>query len=93
MSLEQDAARAESLLHALALELRKVTIDGQTQALHVRALQLKHEVTQWRVVSPGADERRRVLGEICALHDEAIERDGLPSGSQLASARRGAGSS
>jgi hypothetical protein len=67
MVFDNDARCAEELLHELALDLRHVPVDGQTQALHVRALQIKRDVIRWADQSLAAEERTRVLDELSEL--------------------------
>ena len=85
MSFERDTRNAQALLHTLALELRHVPVDGQTQAIHVRALQLKRDVTHWQE-SLAAEARERVLEELSDLCAEAVQWHLAPSGRQLAAA-------
>lgn len=90
MSLERDVHSAEALLHALATELRNVPVDERTQALHVRALQLKREVTQWGEAI-AAEVRDQVLEELHALRAETAHWQDAPSGRQMADALQGTG--
>lgn len=84
MNLDGDKREAESLLHELATELRRVPMCERTRELHIRALTLKREVSSWGVLEPGGPQRGAVITELGDLHRKAHRYRELPTGRQLA---------
>jgi hypothetical protein len=72
--VEAQKHRADRLLYELAKDLRHLRVEQSTQALHVRALELKAHVSRWLEERPDARECEAVAEEILALHAEARER-------------------
>jgi hypothetical protein len=74
--LRTEIVRAEALLRDIAASLRKRPMKGGTSELHVRALQLKRQVSSWTGEVPDATVRQ-VVEQVVALHRQA--QDALPS--------------
>jgi hypothetical protein len=71
----------EAELYQLALELRGVPVDTQTHTLHLRALDLKREVSSWHGKAPEKPRAAAVRDEIAYLRSEAARwRADLRSG-------------
>ncbi len=64
--------RVEEALHRLAVELRRVPVGEATRRLHVRALELKRDVTRWGEQRADGETMRAALEEIDGLLAEAI---------------------
>jgi hypothetical protein len=84
MTLDDDKHQAESLLHELATELRRVPLCAQTRGLHLRALALKREVSGWDDQGRDVSERGAVLQELGELQRHAQSYRELPTGRRLA---------
>jgi hypothetical protein len=89
MNPDDDKQYAESLLHDLAIELRRVPMCEPTRGLHLRALSLKREVSAWSVLQAGSAERSAVIEELGDLQRRAHGFRDLPTGVQLVRAIEG----
>jgi hypothetical protein len=69
-TLEADTHRAEGLLFDLATELRRITVEKRTCALHLRALALKAAVMRWPESRPDQAERDALCDEALSLLQE-----------------------
>lgn len=71
-------SQAELLLFRLATDLLRLPFEGRTRRLHIRALELKRVVDEWRDVKPSAAERSAVCDEIANLQRAAAQWRALP---------------
>jgi hypothetical protein len=76
VALAIDTERAQTLLHDIAVELRFLGLEGHAAPLHVRALDLKRDVTLWTETSPTEMQRQSTIDELLALHErvKAVRR-------------------
>jgi hypothetical protein len=67
-----DRHRAESLLHELAADLRRLPVDERTRPFHLRALAAKGALSAWTDdESPGAAAaRQRMIDAVLRMHAE-----------------------
>jgi hypothetical protein len=74
--LAVDTERAQTLLHDIAAELRFLGLEGHAAPLHVRALDLKRDVTRWAETAPTATQRQSTIDDLLALHErvKAVRR-------------------
>jgi hypothetical protein len=87
-TFEIDLKRAEALLHDLAAKLMRVPLGPRTREIHLRALGLKRQLTDWAKAQPEAGQLRDVIEELLALQQRAVESVRHPSGRILVCGRK-----
>ncbi len=76
VTLPVDTERAQTLLHDIAVELRFLGFEGVATPLHLRALELKRQVTLWTETAPTEMQRQATIDDLLALHErvKAVRR-------------------
>lgn len=65
-----DTNQAEAILFELAVVLRRVPLSQSVSHLHIRALELKRNVSRWSEVPTSRTSRQATIAELLALQRE-----------------------